>query len=239
MLLNIKELYGNRLAATDGDIGHVQDFLFDDKTWAIRYLVVDTGLWLGSRLVLISPQAFGHQDSDHKVLHVNLTKRQIECSPALEWHQQVSREYEIAYYHYYGWAAYWEGGATWGFSDFPVALPPSKSEMENNLSSRDRPGTPLRSTKALKGHHILATDRAIGSLKDVLIDARSWAIHKLVVEAGHWYAGKEIHISPSNIALISYETSEVFVDLSKSEIQQTAEQTLVPIGAGFPQAKSC
>src|ERR1035437_2032661 len=182
MLTNLKELYGNKLAAKDGDIGHVLDFYIDDKTWVVRYLVVDTGSWLSSRLVLITPHAFGRLDNNEKVLHVNLTRTQIESSPAIEWHQQVFREYEIAYYRYYGLAAYWEGGATWGFSDFPVALPPSKTEIENNLSSRNQANTPLRSTKVLKGYHVLATDRAIGFLKDAVIDGRSWAIHKLVVE---------------------------------------------------------
>ncbi len=66
MFHNIKELYGNRLAARDGDIGHVQDFYFDDKTWVIRYLVADTGSWLTGRRVLISPHAFGDVDQEKK-----------------------------------------------------------------------------------------------------------------------------------------------------------------------------
>ena len=45
-LQNTKELYGNKLAALDGDIGHVKDFYFDDKNWVVRYLVADTGSWL-------------------------------------------------------------------------------------------------------------------------------------------------------------------------------------------------
>src|ERR1022692_5126073 len=94
MLQNINELYGNRLAASDGDIGHVKDFYFDDKTWVIRYLVADTGSWLTGRLVLLSPHAFGCLDQDKKVLLVNLTRKQIENSPSIESHQPVSRQYE-------------------------------------------------------------------------------------------------------------------------------------------------
>jgi PRC-barrel domain len=58
MLKNIKDIYGTKLTATDGEIGHVKDFYFDDKSWAVRYLVVDTGSWLPGRLVLLAPQAF-------------------------------------------------------------------------------------------------------------------------------------------------------------------------------------
>jgi len=57
MLQHIKELYGDKLAALDGEIGRVRDVYFDDKTWVIRYVVADTGSWLTGRLVLLSPHA--------------------------------------------------------------------------------------------------------------------------------------------------------------------------------------
>ena len=92
MSQNIKELYGNKLAARDGDIGKVKDFYFDDKTWVIRYLVADTGSWLPGRLVLLSPYAFEKLDLPEKTLHVRLSKKQIEDSPSLEVHMPVSRQ---------------------------------------------------------------------------------------------------------------------------------------------------
>jgi hypothetical protein len=58
MLINTKSIYGTKLAAKDGPIGHVRDFYFDDRTWAIRYVVADTGSWLTGRQVLLSPHAF-------------------------------------------------------------------------------------------------------------------------------------------------------------------------------------
>ena len=58
MLLSLRQLYGKKLGASDGDIGHVRDFYFNDQQWAIRYVVADTGLWLSGRLVLISPKRF-------------------------------------------------------------------------------------------------------------------------------------------------------------------------------------
>jgi hypothetical protein len=59
MLQSIKQLYGETLRASDGEIGHAKDFYFDDKNWAVRYVVVNTGAWLSARLELISPHAFG------------------------------------------------------------------------------------------------------------------------------------------------------------------------------------
>jgi uncharacterized protein YrrD len=224
MLQNIKELYGNKLAASDGDIGHVKDFYFDDKTWVIRYLVADTGSWLTGRLVLLSPHAFGKLDLVENTLQVKLHKKQIENSPSIESHKPVSRQYEIEYYRYYGWPAYWNGGALWGMGGYPVVLAPSKDEMEAHLQHHHRDDKHLRSTRAVTGYHIQATDGPIGSVSGFLVDDRSWAIHELVVETSHWYSGKEILISPDKIERISYEDSKVFVNLTKADIQQRTEE---------------
>ena len=113
MLQNTKELYRDKLSAIDGDIGQVKDFYFDDKTWMVRYLVVDTGNWLTGRLVLLSPHALGKLDQFEKTLHVKLDKKQIENGPAIESHLPVSRQYEAEYYRYYGWPVYWDTEAAW------------------------------------------------------------------------------------------------------------------------------
>jgi len=81
MLQSIKQLYGNKLAALDGDIGHVKDFYFDDENWVVRYLVADTGSWLTGRLVLLTPHAFGKLDQDEKTLHISCTKRKFKTVP--------------------------------------------------------------------------------------------------------------------------------------------------------------
>ena len=73
MLRSIKHLYGDKLGASDGEIGHVKDVYFDDQNWVVRYLVADTGSWLSGRQVLISPHAFASLDRSGKLLLVNLT----------------------------------------------------------------------------------------------------------------------------------------------------------------------
>src|SRR5579862_6064857 len=103
MIQSIKQLYGAKLGAVDGEIGHVKDFYFDDQNWTIRYLVADTGSWLSGRQVLISPHALGRLDQGEKILRVNLTRKQIEDSPSIASHKPVSRQYEEEYYQYYGW----------------------------------------------------------------------------------------------------------------------------------------
>ena len=223
MLQNIKALTGHKLAAFDGPIGHVKDFYFDDATWFVRYVVVDTGDWMPGRLVLLAPHALGRWDSERKVLCVNLTRHQIEHSPSIERHQPVSRQFEIDYYRYYGWPAYWEGAAMWGLVCFPAVLPPSKDAIEalQPIRHPHRADPHLRSTNAVLGYAVAGRDGPIGELRGFMLDDKSWAIRELAVEAGPWYAGKEIFVLPDQVRGISYEDSAIQVSLTQDEIRRT------------------
>jgi uncharacterized protein YrrD len=226
MLLSIKQLGEKKLGASDGEIGRVKDFYFDDEQWAVRYVVADTGTWLPGRLVLISPRAFGTIYQDGDSLLVNLSRKQIENSPAIDSHKPVSRQFEEEYYRYYGWPSYWDEGGMWAMSGLPAAPPPNFMPIE-----REEPGKRglngddphLRSTQALRGYHIQASDGEIGHVADFIIDDDSWIIRQLVVETGHWFAGKEIAISSQHVSRISYEESKVFVNVTKETILKTPE----------------
>jgi len=227
MLQNIKELYGIKLAASDGEIGHVKDFYFDDASWAIRYLVVDTGTWLSDRQVLLTPHAFGRWDRDKNILPIKLTRKQIENSPSIDSHQPVSLQYERAYYDYYGWPAYWEGGGVWGMADFPAVDESLNEKDPPQHGHNQRDDLHLRSTKALAGYEIQASDGPMGRVISFTVDDKSWTIGELVVETGRWYAGKEILISAGEVERISHDDSKVFVKLSQAAIRQTAEDNVV------------
>ena len=72
----------------------------------------------------------------------------------------------------------------------------------------------------------------IGHVGGFLVDEMNWAIRELAVEAGHWYSGREILISPSKIERIGYEESKVFVNLTKADIQRTGENEVAQAGTG-------
>jgi len=120
MLRNITELRGYAILATDGHIGTVDDFYFDDEDWAIRYLVVDTGGWLSGRKVLISPLSLGHPDFVGRLLPVSLTKSQVEHSPDIDTRKPVSRQHEAELFEYYGYPYYWGGAGLWGWVRIPA-----------------------------------------------------------------------------------------------------------------------
>ena len=83
MLHKTSKLLGFHLVASDGEIGHVDDFLVDEN-WDVRYLVADTSNWIGGRSVLISPAAIEKVDSPAKEIHVRLKRDEIERSPSID-----------------------------------------------------------------------------------------------------------------------------------------------------------
>jgi len=235
MLRSVKQLYEDKLGASDGDLGRVKDFYFDDQSWAVRYLVADTGSWLTSRQVLLAPHAFGSLHQAGKVLRVNLTRKQIEDSPPIEWHKPVSRQYEEEYYGYYGWPYYWQGDGLWGMSGFPIlesSARPLPSEHAVAIEPRRKHAdVHLRSTQAVNGYHIKASDGLAGHVCDFMMDDQSWAIGQLVAKTGHRFSGKEVLIPTGKVDRISYEDSTVFVNLTKEAVEQCPVHHSTPFSA--------
>ncbi len=218
MLHSIQQRYGEKLRATDGEIGHVRDFYLDDKDWSVRYLVADTGGWLPGRLVLISPLALGHLYPNGKVLIVNLTRRQIEKSPSIDEHKPVSRQHEEEYHRHYGYPYYAQSWPLWGLAGYPVIVPPPR---ETDLKQRV-PDSHLRSTRAIAGYSVEASNGGIGQVADFMIDWRTWMIREIVVECGHWYSGNKIAIPTDKVSRISYDDSAIYVDSSKNALMKAA-----------------
>ena len=79
------------MRAADGEIVKVKDFYFDDLTWKVRCVIVETGNWLNGRKVLISPQALLTPDWENKVFPINLKKEKIKNSPLVDMEQPISR----------------------------------------------------------------------------------------------------------------------------------------------------
>ena len=235
MLRSIKQLLGDKLAASDGEIGHVKDFYFDDQNWAVRYVVVDTGSWLSGRKVLISPHAFGRLHEAGKLMQVKLTRKQIEESPLIESHKPVSRQYEEEYFRYYGWPYYWQGDGLWGMSGFPIlelpAQPLPSAPLNGSGRSSGSADAHLRSAQAVNGYHIQASDGMIGHICDFMMDAQSWAIRQLVIKTGNRFSGKEVQIPTSLVDRISYDKSTVSVKLTSEAIEQSPAHILATVGA--------
>lgn len=105
-LRSTKEVTGYYVEASDGDIGHVEDFVVDDQSWAIRYVAVDTHNWLPGKKVVISPEWLQSISWDDSKIHVDVLREAIKNAPEYD-EFAVNREYESRLYGHYGREGYW------------------------------------------------------------------------------------------------------------------------------------
>jgi uncharacterized protein YrrD len=230
MQCSINSLIGYTMEATDGELGKVVDFYFDDQTWTIRYLILESGNWLTGRKLLISPEALVKTSWKSGTFPVNLTKEQIRNSPDIDTEKPVSRQQEIELYGHYPWQSYWGSGfypgGVWGITDSP-------EEMNNKILEGDYSGIGsdadlhaaddphLRSMKQVTGYHIDATDGEIGHVKDFIVDDQTWQLESLVVDTHNWFGGKKVLVAVTHIRKLEWSDSKVFVDTTVDSIKNS------------------
>jgi hypothetical protein len=106
-LQSTQEVIGYYIQASDGDIGHVEDFIADDAAWTMRYIVIDTRNWWPGKKVLVAPQWVTAVNWGESQVQVDLRCEDIKNSPEFDPAAPVNREYEERLYDFYGRPKYW------------------------------------------------------------------------------------------------------------------------------------
>ena len=222
MQYGISSMIGYEIRATDGDLGKVDEFYFDDETWTVRYIVVETGNWLSGRKVLISPVAFGKTELESRTISVNLTCSKVWSSPNIDTERPINRQHEAELNEYYQWP--WRGGYGGSFGTTPLPLSDDEvlAEQEASVSGhRDDPH--LRSTREVTGYHLHATDGEIGHVEDFIVDDENWTILFLVVDTTNWLPGKKVLLSPQWINRVEWADSSVYFNLTRESVENSSE----------------
>src|SRR5262249_300271 len=152
MLRQIRELGTYRLHATDGDIGHLEQFYFDDRDWKIRYFVLDIGTWLHGKKVLMSPSAIIGVDAPTKTINAAFNKQQVQESDDVGTHKPEGLRLPHDYALYLGWPYYL------GLNDpdrgpVPGRAPDPEIGKISEHSLRQRYDEHLRSSKKVSRYH--------------------------------------------------------------------------------------
>jgi len=240
MLFALSSLRGSPVDATDGRAGTVKDFLFDDRTWKVRWLVVDTGAWLPGRQLLIHPSAIEPLDlgepsgaglpmmgmRDDLALSVRLTQRQIEDGPDISEHEPVTEQVQSMVYDYYGWDRHGGLGLP-GMNAIasPLSAPPFFAETPPpGLAGREprQAGDPhLLSVDAVIGYHIHATDGDIGHVENFLADDAVWDIRYLMVATSNWWMGQHVLLAPFAVQSVDTADSHVRLNVSREQVKSS------------------
>ena len=223
MLITASHLSDFKVQATDGELGTVGGLYFDDDTWAIRYLLVNTGGWLNDRRVLVSPFSVVHMDLETKHLEVSLTKNQVQKSPDIDTQRPVSRQHEADFLGYYGYPYYWSGPYLWGAGyypgDFAMQTAPYTKQPATGNPDGQSYDSHLRSTEAVAGYNVNTPDGNIGHVDGFVIEDKTWAIRYLEIATRNWLPGKKVLISPAWIERISWLDSKVSIALVREAVK--------------------
>lgn len=108
-LRSTREVRGCHVQGLDDAIGHIGDFIVDDESWEVRYLVVETGNWWPGRRVLVEPRWARQVGWEEGKIHFDLSRQAIKDSPSWDGTEAVNRQYEVQLHDYYGRPVYWRG----------------------------------------------------------------------------------------------------------------------------------
>lgn len=202
MLRNLTSLLDVSILAKDGNIGHLRDVLFHDRSWVVRYFVVETGSWFSGRRVLLSPFGFLQPEWEKRVLPVDLTIEEVRQSPDVDTDLPVYRQQEIAMTRHYGWPTYWTMEAS--------QPPGEKSESEGDPN--------LRSANEILTYKVKTSDGDLGRMDDLVVEDANWFIRFLVLSAGSWSEGQKLLVATRWVGSVSWANKEVFVPHSRDTL---------------------
>jgi sporulation protein YlmC with PRC-barrel domain len=181
MLRGVSNLGRLTIAATDGSLGSVVDLCVDERSWTVRYLVVDAGSWFPDRWVLISPLSVRSWAPEPNILRGALTKTQVEISAG----------------------AHIRNGQ-------PERPPPYALEHAIRDRARAGGETHLKVATAAIGYTVQTEDGTIGHVKDILVDDQAWAVRYLFVDTTNRWAGKNVLVAPEWLTHARWDESKTF-----------------------------
>lgn len=228
MLHRMDKLIGLRIVASDGEVGSLHDLYFDNRRWAVRYLVVESGNWLEARKLLISPLAIESIDWDGGAVGVRLTRQQVRGSPDIDTQRPLSRHHEISYFNYYGYPDYMSGPLLWGLTPFPVipddaSLPLTTQAIADEAAAHQPYESHLCSAADACGWQLQASDRSIGHVEDFILESGSWALRYLIVETSNWWNGRHVVVPVQWISRLDQDDSRVHVEVLSDDIRAAPE----------------
>ena len=202
MIVTAGRMYGGQLSTRDGESVVVDDLLFDDRTWRVRYLAVRLGRFFGREDALLSPGEIANAAGFSEALRTRLSLSELQAAPRLLSDPPVAKQGELEAARMIAWEAYWTG-------------------LLDRVSDAGDPH--LRNTRAVTGHRVIGVDCEAGRIDNFVIDDQDWSIRYLVVRLGRLRADRRVMVDPHWVDAISWQDHSVWLDLPKQSIEQCDE----------------
>lgn len=184
-----------KILATDGEIGKVVDFYFDESLFVLRYFIVDTASFLGRDRVLVSPISLKYFSAEEKKIWLNISKEELKNSPAFDSQMTISRRYEVSYNNYFSWPSYWATNKATIWSLGPYGVPwVNEDLLEKNkrVDYDDSVETDLRSAGEVMKYGIKGLENEFGHIQGFLIDANTYQIDFYILDTINYFPSKNV-----------------------------------------------
>lgn len=230
MFQSLKDLRDTTLVTPEGEAGTIEDFIFHDHDWAIRYAVID--LTDDRRYTLVIPETLDRINSESGQLITSLSKEMLHHSPDFHLDQPISRGIETEVHDYFQWPYYWEGEKT-----IPTTGPDDLTgvplaEMEIDLEAQQDQMSEseeefydnLKRLDDILGFRLLTrTGEDLGRLEDFIVQVDDWKMMYAIVSLGGLLPSKRVLVSPSQMEEIDPNTGGIIVSLKSETIQSSPE----------------
>ncbi len=215
MIYDLNDLRGFKIITLNDKIGTAHDFYFNSENWKIYYLMCDAGYQMTDRIVIFYTEAIVRIEFDNNSIFLNLDKNRILDSPYISSEKVVTKQECKTLHDYYGWNKYWE-----------------KENYLEELKKKDDKSTPelerinkdfeavdgLNCSREIINQTILADNKEIGLLKNMLMDASSWKISYLLIDPYNTENEKKLVIKPTWIHSFKRDKQKIELDKSLSKV---------------------
>lgn len=236
-LRRTKEVLGYHIRATDGEIGHVDDFLIEDDSWAIRYLVVNTSNWWFGNTVLVSPAWITSIDWADKQIAVDLTRDAVKQSPRFDPADHIDRQWEADYYAHFGRSPYW-GAPPPGIVN-PAIRPRIATDLVS-LNEHDELAV-AEAHQDPRGWKVVTRDdqRVAGKVDDLIVNTEAMKVRYLDIELEPWLTTesttRHVLVPVNHAQLLPAESRVALEGLDADELRRVPTFMSLPPESGYDE----
>jgi len=150
---------------------------------------------------------------------------QVRACPDIDTDKPICRQHEMEFFSYYGFPVYWGGPYLWGGTPYPTIAADSRTHVnEPSLAGVEAPADlHLRSLVQIDRYELQATDGPMGHVCGFLVEEISWAIRRVVVDTGHWMAGRQVSVATQCITGMEWAAKIMKIQASQNEVRRSPE----------------
>ncbi|MBN2446990.1 MAG: hypothetical protein JXO22_09705 [Phycisphaerae bacterium] len=216
MLRSVNSLLRLDVATSNGKAGAARDLYFDDQEWQSRFIVVNSGVWLPGKSVLVSPTSVDAIGDSGPLVQLHLTRAELRSSPGIETYQPVCRQEEQKLTKRHSWLPGW-GTAVAALLGMRAR---GKNARQDGGPTTTSVKARLRSAVEVRGYDIRCGGDACGHIDDLLLDDTEWKVAELVVSTGNWLRGRRVRVSTNHVHALCWHERAAELVLNREQIRR-------------------